>query len=92
MAFTPDQQFILPFFGHFLLVAGLYTWLTLERQVAVFKKEVRVGDFVKPGADPARSMRVARNLSNQFELPVFALLAALLIWFSHGVTTIDVLA
>src|SRR5690606_39410868 len=54
--------------------------------------EVRVSDFVNAGADPSRSRRVARNLANQFELPVFALFAALFIYFSQAVTTIDIAA
>ncbi|MFT4090963.1 MAG: MAPEG family protein [Asticcacaulis sp.] len=87
-----SQAFILPFLGHFALVALLYLWLTVLRQSAVAKGEVRASDFVNAGADPTRSKRVARNLSNQFELPVFALFAALFIWFSDEITPIDVFA
>ncbi|WP_140986739.1 MAPEG family protein [Asticcacaulis tiandongensis] len=89
---TLTQWFILPFLGHFALVALLYVWLTVLRQSAVAKGEVRIGDFVNAGADPSRSKRVARNLSNQFELPVFALFAATFIYFSQAVTAIDVFA
>ena len=88
---TLEQLLILAFIGHFVLIASLYVWLTIERQVAVVKKEVKVDAFVKPGADPARSMRVARNLSNQFELPMFALFAALFIYESHEVILLDVI-
>lgn len=89
---TLNQWFILPFLGHFALVALLYVWLTILRQKAVAKGEVTVGDFVNAGADPSRSKCVARNLSNQFELPVFALFAATFIYFSQAVTAIDVFA
>jgi hypothetical protein len=92
MTLTSEQLFLLPFLGHFALVVTLYVWLTFERQMAVFKKEVKVGDFVNAGADPARSKRVARNLSNQFELPVFALFAATLIYVKGQVEMIDILA
>lgn len=87
-----DAMFMLAFVAHFGLVVLLYVWLTIERQAAVKVGEVRVGDFVNAGADPERSKRVARNLSNQFEAPVFALFAALFIYFSNGVTWIDVAA
>lgn len=92
MTLTPEQVFLLPFLGHFGLVVLLYTWLTVERQVAIFRKEVRVGDFVNAGADPERSKRVARNLSNQFELPVFALFAATLIYVRGQVELVDIAA
>ncbi len=92
MTLTPVQLFILPFLGHFALVAGLYAWLTFERQVAMLKHEVKASDFVRAGADPERSLRVARNLSNQFELPVFALFAALFLYLSGKVGMIDIAA
>lgn len=92
MIMTLEQLFLLPFFGHFGLVALLYAWLTFERQVAMFKREVRASDFVRAGADPERSLRVARNLSNQFELPIFALFAAAFLYFAGHVAMIDVAA
>jgi len=92
MSLTKDQMFLSPFLGYFLLVAFLYAWLTYERQVAVFKKEVKVADFVNAGADPLRSKRIARNLANQFELPVFALFAALILYMSGKVEIISICA
>ncbi|WKL57847.1 MAPEG family protein [Asticcacaulis sp. ZE23SCel15] len=89
---TLDQVFILAFLAHFGWVALLYVWLTIERQSAVTKGEVRIADFIRAGADPERSLRVARNLSNQFELPMFALFAGLFIYLSGQVAVIDVAA
>lgn len=89
---TPEKLFWLPFLLHFVLVVLLYAWLTVLRQTAMARGEVAARDFVNAGADPSRSKRVARNLSNQFELPVFALFAALFIAFSHKVTTLDIAA
>ncbi|WP_052012834.1 MAPEG family protein [Asticcacaulis sp. AC460] len=89
---TLEQLFLLPFFGHFGLVGFLYAWLTVERQVAMWKREVKASDFVRAGADPERSLRVARNLSNQFELPVFALFAAALLYLTDHIAMIDVAA
>lgn len=89
---TTDQLFLLPFLGHFALVALLYTWLTWERQTAMRKGEVKAAAFVNANADPERSKRVARNLSNQFELPVFALFAAAIIYQSGRIEDIDIAA
>jgi hypothetical protein len=87
-----DKLFLLPFILHFVLVMGLYAWLTVLRQTAMAKGEVKPAEFVNAGADPTRSKRVARNLSNQFELPVYALFAALFLYFSHRVAMLDVVA
>ncbi|UDF04165.1 MAPEG family protein [Asticcacaulis sp. AND118] len=89
---TTDQLFLLPFLGHFALVAGLYVWLTWERQTALRKGEIKASAFVNANADPERSKRVARNLSNQFELPVFALFAAAIIYQSGRIEEIDIAA
>ncbi len=92
MTLTAPQLFLLPFFGHFALVAGLYAWLTLERQVAVARREVEAKAFAQAGADPARSRRIARNLGNQFELPVFALFAAAIVYLRGDIGVIDIAA
>lgn len=92
MTLTTEQLFILPFLAHFGWVVMLYAWLTWERQLAVFKGEIRPIAFVNAGADPARSKRIARNLGNQFELPVFALFAALFLYLSHKTEMLDVAA
>jgi hypothetical protein len=87
-----EKLFLLPFVLHFALVMALYVWLTVLRQTAMTKGEVKPVDFVNAGADPSRSKRVACNLSNQFELPVYGLFAALFLYFSHRVATLDVVA
>jgi len=92
MTLTARQLFLLPFLGHFLLVVGLYAWLTLERQLAILHREVEPGVFVNAGADPGRSKRIARNLSNQFELPVFALFAAAILFMKDAIGPIDIAA
>jgi len=92
LSVTGSQLFILPFLGHFALVIGLYAWLTVERQIAIARREVEAVDFVQAGADPARSKRIARNLSNQFELPAFGLFAAAIIYLKGSVGPIDIAA
>jgi hypothetical protein len=82
---TPASALVLAFVGHFALVAVLYVWLTIERARAVQQGEVDLGRFAHANGDPERSRRVARNLSNQFEAPLFAYFAgAILITTGHA--------
>jgi hypothetical protein len=92
VALTAQQLFLLPFLGHFLLVVGLYAWLTVERQTAIRRREIDAPAFVNAGGDPPRSKRIARNLSNQFELPVFALFAAAILYVKGSIGVVDIAA
>jgi hypothetical protein len=87
-----ELVFFLPFLGHFALVVFLYAWLTYARQISVRNSELQIGDFVNAGADKTRSKRIARNLSNQFELPVFTYFAALYISHSNAIDQFDIIA
>lgn len=70
----------------------LYAWLTLARKQAVDRGEVKYSAFVLGREEPLVPARIARNLANQFELPViFYVLVILLIVFNR-VTLFDVIA
>lgn len=85
-------QLLLPLFLHFGLVVGLYAALTWARLVAVRRGEAAKGDFARADGDPPISARIQRNLANQFEAPVFAWIAALLLILTTSVTVWDVAA
>ena len=87
-----ERWFLLAFLTHFATVAALYVVLTAQRQLAVRVGAVRVSDFVRANADPALSQRVQRNLSNQFEAPVFAYFAAAVLLWAGAVSSFDVAA
>ena len=87
-----ERWFLLAFLAHFALVGALYVLLTIQRQRAVRAGTVKVGDFVRANADPALSARVQRNLSNQFEAPVFAYFAAAVLLWAGAVSAFDVAA
>lgn len=89
---TMTGLFLLPFLGHFGLVCGLYLWLTIVRKRAVGTGEARLSDYVRADGDPAHARRIQRNLANQFELPVFALFAAVLLIVWKAVGWFDVAA
>lgn len=87
---SPTQWFLLPFFAHFAMVVGLYCWLTIERVGAVIRRQTQFSDYVGLGGDPERAMRVSRNLSNQFELPIWGLFAALFLFSQNAIGPIDI--
>ena len=84
--------FLAPFLLHFVMVVGLYAWLTAARVVAVRGGRAAFADFVRAEGDPPAAARVARNLSNQFEAPMFAWFAVLFLLWQGEVTAFDVAA
>ncbi|MGZ5828097.1 MAG: MAPEG family protein [Xanthobacteraceae bacterium] len=70
----------------------LYAWLTVARKRAVDRGEVDHSAFLLGREEPLEPARIARNLANQFELPViFYALVILLLVLQH-VTLFDVIA
>lgn len=84
------SAFLLPFLGHFLLVAVLYAALTIVRQVSMARGEATIEDFARAHGDPPHAARIARNLSNQFEAPLFAYFAAAVLLWAGKVSGLDV--
>lgn len=64
-----------PLFAHFAWVLAIYALLTAVRLQAVLARKAALRDYVRADADTPLGARVARNLSNQFELPLFAWIA-----------------
>lgn len=89
---SPPAQLLLPLFLHFGLVVGLYAALTWARLVVVRRGEAAKNDFARADGDPPASARIQRNLANQFEAPVFAWIAALLLILAAQITVWDVAA
>lgn len=85
-------RFLLPFLGHFALVGLLLVVLLWQRARSVLAGEVKVDDYARANGDAQRSRRVQRNLSNQFELPLFAYFAAAVLIATNTVTEGDIIA
>lgn len=85
-------RFLLPFLGHMALIAVLLIVLTWQRVGAVLAREVTVDDYARADGDAARSRRVQRNLSNQFELPVIAYFLTAVLIAANAVTEADIVA
>ena len=87
-----QTAFLTPFLLHFAVVVALYAALTAARAAAVREGRAAFADFARAGGDPPAAARIARNLSNQFEAPMFALFAALFLLWRGEVTGFDVAA
>ena len=87
-----ESAFLLPFVLHMLLILGLYVWLSVARAIAVYRREAAYDDFHRGDGDPERTAAIARNLSNQFELPTLAWFVAVLLLAYGVIDTPDVVA
>lgn len=85
------RWFLLPFVGHFALVVVLFGALTILRARAVMAGR-EVSDYVHADADSGAALRVGRNLANQFEAPLFAYVAMLVVLYAQAVSSWDVAA
>lgn len=83
---------LIPLFLHFGLIVCLYIALTWARLVVVKRGEAAKDDFARADGDPPLSARLQRNLANQFEAPVFAWVAAVLLTLTASVTVWDIAA
>jgi len=82
----------IPFVGHFALVVMLYVALSVLRLRNVMSGSSRYDDYLRPDGDSGAVLRIQRNLSNQFEAPMFAYIAMLVIAMNHATTTWDLWA
>lgn len=87
-----ETAFLTPLLLHFAVVVALYAALTGARAAAVRQGRAAFADFARIGGDPPAAARIARNLSNQFEAPVFAYFAALFLLWRAQVNAFDVAA
>lgn len=85
-------RFLIPFLGHVTLVGILLVVLLWQRVGAVLSGEVKVNDYARASGDGQRSRRVQRNVSNQFELPLFAYFAAAVLIATNSVIETDIIA
>ncbi len=80
-----------PVLAHLFLVLGLYAWLTFERFSNAVGGRTAYRELVLPGAETGRAARVAANLNNQFQAPVFFHIIALTLWTADLVSGADLI-
>jgi hypothetical protein len=74
-----------PMLAHVLLVYIVYGVMGRRRYGAVRSGEAKAGQFRTRATEPASSVTVANNLSNQFELPVLFHVLCLALYATSGV-------
>lgn len=70
----------------------LYAWLTVKRQAAVKRGDVKYGSFAFNRDEPKDVARIRLNLANQFELPLFFFFAIAVLIALNRVNGIDIAA
>lgn len=74
-----------PVLAHVLLIYIVYCVLGRRRYGAIRSGEAKPGQFKVRSAEPASSVTVAANLTNQFELPVLFYVLCLTLHLTNGV-------
>lgn len=74
-----------PVLAHVLLIYIVYGVLGRRRYGAVSSGEAKAGQFKVRSTEPASSITVAANLTNQFELPVLFYVLCLTLHLTNGV-------
>ncbi|AZV22583.1 MULTISPECIES: MAPEG family protein [unclassified Mesorhizobium] len=74
-----------PVLAHVLLIYIVYCVLGRRRYGAIRSGEAKAGQFKVRSAEPASSVTVAANLTNQFELPVLFYVLCLTLHLTNGV-------
>lgn len=83
---------IWPVIAQVLLVYIVYGVMGKRRFGAVRQGTARARDFLVPSIEPETSATVARNLTNQFELPVLFYLVCTLLVVTNGGSILTVSA
>jgi hypothetical protein len=90
---TPlDRTILWPVVAQIGWTLLLYAWLTVARKRVVDRGEVDYSAFVLGREEPLEAARVARNLANQFELPVIFYAAITLLVVLGRVNAFDIAA
>ena len=74
-----------PVLAQVLLIYIVYAVLGRRRYGAIRSGEAKVGQYTVRSTEPASSVTVAANLSNQFELPVLFYVLCLTLHVTNGV-------
>ncbi|KRB31700.1 MULTISPECIES: MAPEG family protein [Mesorhizobium] len=74
-----------PVLAQVLLIYIVYAVLGRRRYGAIRSGEAKVGQYKVRSTEPASSVTVAANLSNQFELPVLFYVLCLTLHVTNGV-------
>ena len=71
---------LIPVFGHLCLIQFLFLMVSYQRWMATRHDGVDYSDLAWKGREPERSRRWAKNLDNQFQLPLLFYSIVAFIW------------
>jgi hypothetical protein len=89
---TRPDAILWPVLAQIAWTMMLYVWLTFARKRAVDRGEVDYSAFLLGRNEPLEVARIARNLANQFELPVIFYATVILLLTLKEVVLFDVIA
>ena len=89
---TSSTAIFWPVMAQVLLTLVVYVMVSYRRVGAVKAGTARPSDFKVPSIEPEASATAARNLSNQFELPVLFYVACLSLFVTGGAGQAAVIA
>jgi hypothetical protein len=84
---TTSTAIFWPIMAQVLLTYAIYVLVSLRRVGAVKAGKASASDFKVPFVEPEPSASVARNLANQFELPVLFFVACISLYVTGGAGT-----
>lgn len=77
-----------PMIAHVALVFGIYFLMFVRRKSAVRAGNARISQFRENRDEPAESLFVRNNLTNQFELPVLFHVVCLALYVTNGASLV----
>ena len=89
---TSSTAIFWPVLAQVLLTYVIYVTVSARRIAAVKAGTAKPSDFKVPSIEPEPSATAARNLSNQFELPVLFFAASLSLFVTDGAGLVAVVA
>jgi len=89
---TSSTAIFWPVLAQVFLTYAIYMVVSARRLGAVKAGTAKVSDFKVPSIEPEPSATAARNLVNQFELPVLFYAACLSLYVTGGAGTVAIVA
>lgn len=87
---TSPDWILVPLFGHLVLVFILFAVVSLKRLQATNAEDVSIADLAHTGREPELSRRWARNLDNQFQVPLLFYALVALLYATHSITYLQI--
>ncbi len=81
---------LLPVFGHLALIFLLFVIVSLKRMQATKVEGLSIDDLAYAGREPELSRRWARNLDNQFQVPMLFYALVALLFATNSISQLQI--